>query len=62
MNSRQIIKELKKDGWLLHHPKGDHHQYKHPVNPGQVTLPHPKKDIPTGTLRNIYRQAGWHWR
>ncbi len=23
----------------------------------------PKKDnIPTGTLRNIYRQAGWDWR
>ncbi|MFB2704814.1 type II toxin-antitoxin system HicA family toxin [Marinobacter shengliensis] len=25
-------------------------------------VPHPRKDIPIGTLRNIYRQAGWDWR
>ena len=29
---------------------------------GKVTVPHPKKDIPVGTLRNIYRQADWQWR
>ena len=28
---------------------------------GHVVVPHPRKDIPIGTLRNIYRQAGWNW-
>ncbi|RLC28426.1 MAG: toxin HicA, partial [Deltaproteobacteria bacterium] len=27
-----------------------------------VTVPHPKRDFPIGTLRSIYRQAGWKWR
>jgi len=62
MKSGEIIKRLKQDGWILHHAKGDHHQFKHPEKPGKVTVPHPKKDLPVGTLRNIYRQAGWKWR
>jgi len=62
MNSRDVIKRLKREGWRLVHIKGDHHQFKHPDKPGRVTLPHPKRDLPTGTLRNIYRQAGWKWR
>jgi predicted RNA binding protein YcfA (HicA-like mRNA interferase family) len=61
MNSRDVIRKLKEDGWFLHHVKGDHHQFKHPSKPGRVTIPHPKKDIPAGTLRSIYRQAGWKW-
>jgi predicted RNA binding protein YcfA (HicA-like mRNA interferase family) len=24
-----------------------------------VTLPHPKADIPKGTLQSIWKQAGW---
>lgn len=62
MNSRDIIRRLKSDGWILHHAKGDHHQFKHPAKKGKVTIPHPKKDLAIGTLRNIYRQAGWDWR
>ena len=58
MNSREIIKKLKDDGWLLHHTKGDHYQFKHLEKKGKVTVPHPKKDIAIGTLRNIFRQAG----
>jgi predicted RNA binding protein YcfA (HicA-like mRNA interferase family) len=53
--------KAEKDGWILHHVKGDHHQFKHPTRSGKVTIPHPHKDIPNGTLRNIYRQAGWEW-
>ena len=59
MNSREIIKKLKKDGWVLHHVKGDHHQFKHSEKKGKVTVPHPSKDIAIGTLKSIYRQAGW---
>jgi predicted RNA binding protein YcfA (HicA-like mRNA interferase family) len=27
------------------------------VKPGHVTLPHPNRDLPVGTLRSIERQA-----
>jgi predicted RNA binding protein YcfA (HicA-like mRNA interferase family) len=62
MNSREIIAKLKKDGWILVHVRGSHHQYKHPTKPGRVTVPHPKKDFPIGTVRSIYKQAGWQWK
>ena len=62
MNSRDIIKKLKTDGWILHHVKGDHYQFKHPIKSKKVTVPHPSKDIAIGTLRSIYRQAGWDWK
>jgi len=26
---------------------------------GRVTVPHPKKDIPKGTIISIFKQAGW---
>ncbi|NOX40765.1 MAG: type II toxin-antitoxin system HicA family toxin [Alphaproteobacteria bacterium] len=58
-NSRNIIKRLKKDGWVLDRTKGDHHQFRHPLKKGIVTVAHPNKDIPTGTVRSIYKQAGW---
>jgi predicted RNA binding protein YcfA (HicA-like mRNA interferase family) len=61
MASTEVIKRLQADGWRLHHVKGSHHQFKHPNHPGRVTVPHPKKDLPTGTLRNIFRAAGGRW-
>jgi predicted RNA binding protein YcfA (HicA-like mRNA interferase family) len=61
MNSKEIIAKLIEDGWILVHVKGSHHQFKHPFKPGRVTIPHPKKDIPIGTLRSIYKQVGWDW-
>ncbi|MBT3968076.1 MAG: type II toxin-antitoxin system HicA family toxin [Gammaproteobacteria bacterium] len=61
MKSREVIRHLEADGWTIHHIKGSHHQFKHLSKPGKVTVPHPKKDIPTATLRSIYRQAGWEW-
>ncbi|MBD9492192.1 type II toxin-antitoxin system HicA family toxin [Ensifer sp. ENS11] len=38
--------------------KGSHVQFKHPEKPGRVTVPHPKRDIPIGTLKSIEKQAG----
>ncbi len=39
--------------------KGSHHQFKHVATGRRVTVPHPRKDIPLKTVRNIYEQAGW---
>ena len=61
MTSREVMAKLKADGWELVQIRGSHQQFKHPIKPGRVTIPHPKKDLPTGTLRSIYRQAGLDW-
>lgn len=37
--------------------KGSHVQFKHKTKRGRVTVPHPKRDIATGTLRSIEKQA-----
>ena len=58
MNSREIIKELQKDGWYEVAHVDSHKQFKHPTKKGRVTVPHPKRDIPIGTLRSIEKQAG----
>ena len=61
MNSKDVIKRLKKDGWLKVGGKGDHEKFKHPLKKGHVIVPHPRKDIALGTLRKIYKQADWEW-
>jgi len=61
MRSAEVIRRLKSDGWVLHHVKGSHYQFKHPERKGKITVPHPKRDLPAGTLRSIFRQAGWPW-
>jgi predicted RNA binding protein YcfA (HicA-like mRNA interferase family) len=49
---------IEDDGWELRRTKGSHHQFKHPTKPGLVTIPHPKKDLPQGTVNSIKKQAG----
>lgn len=61
MNSRELIKRLRKEGWIQVAQAGSHTQWKHPDRAGRVTISHPSKDIPLGTLRSIFRQAGWIW-
>ncbi len=58
VNSRDVMKTLRDDGWEVVNIRGSHHQFKHPTKAGKVTLPHPKKDLPLGTVRNIFKVAG----
>ncbi len=58
MDSRDIIRALKAAGWQHVATNGSHHQFKHSSRPGRVTVPHPKRDIPAGTLRSVEKQAG----
>ena len=58
VSSKDLIKELSADGWVEVARRGSHAQFKHPVKPGRVTVPHPKKDLPPGTVASIRRQAG----
>ncbi|WP_173511468.1 type II toxin-antitoxin system HicA family toxin [Sinorhizobium psoraleae] len=62
MRSGDIIAALQEDGWYDVARKGSHVQFKHPEKPGRVTVPHPKRDLPTGTLRSIEKQSGLRLR
>jgi predicted RNA binding protein YcfA (HicA-like mRNA interferase family) len=62
MTPREVAARLAADGWVVKRKgPGDHVQYGHPARPGKVTLDMGARDIPTGTLRSIFRQAGWVW-
>jgi predicted RNA binding protein YcfA (HicA-like mRNA interferase family) len=58
VNSQNIIKLLRADGWYLVRVVGSHHQFKHPSKSGKVTVPHPRKDLPMPTVKSILKQAG----
>jgi predicted RNA binding protein YcfA (HicA-like mRNA interferase family) len=58
VDSRDILAALKADGWQEVAQRGSHVQFRHPVKAGRVTVPHPKRDLPLGTLKSIERQAG----
>ena len=60
MDSRDVIAQLRKDGWYEVNHVGSHKQFRHPSKGGRVTVPHPKRDIPVGTLKSIERQADIH--
>ena len=58
INSRQVIKVLKKQGWELKNTVGSHHHFVHPEQKGKVTVPHPKKDLGKKTFKSILSQMG----
>lgn len=53
---------LELDGWYLVNTVGSHHQYKHSIKKGRVTVKHPCKDIPRPTLKRIEEQSGLMFR
>ena len=58
-DSRDIVARLKRDGFELVSVRGAHHKFAHRRSRRVVIVPHPRKDIPPGTVSSIYRQAGW---
>jgi predicted RNA binding protein YcfA (HicA-like mRNA interferase family) len=59
MKVREVIRLLDKDGWVQVTQRGSHRQFKHPSKPGKVTVAgHLSEDVPAGTLKSIFRQAG----
>jgi predicted RNA binding protein YcfA (HicA-like mRNA interferase family) len=56
-NSRRIIQRLKAEGFEEIAISGSHHKFR--KGDRTVIVPHPKKDLPEGTVRNIARAAGW---
>lgn len=58
MTAKEILKELRKDGWKEVNQTGSHLQLKHPIKSGRVTVPVHSGDLPKGTLNSILKQAG----
>ena len=58
MKSPDLVKELEAAGWMLDRIRGSHHVFKHSTRPGIVVVPHPKKDLGTGLVAAIRKQAG----
>jgi predicted RNA binding protein YcfA (HicA-like mRNA interferase family) len=58
-DSRDIISRLRQEGFELVSVKGSHHKFRHPVTKRMTIVTHPKRDLALGTVRAIYKQAGW---
>ncbi|MBW9106351.1 type II toxin-antitoxin system HicA family toxin [Paraburkholderia phenoliruptrix] len=58
MNSGEVVKLIQADGWRLVRISGSHYHYRHELKAGVLTIPHPKRDLPPGTLNSILKQAG----
>ncbi|MBS1138377.1 MAG: addiction module toxin, HicA family [Proteobacteria bacterium] len=58
MNSADLIKLLKQQGFEVVRIRGSHHQLAKPGHSGAVTVPHPKKDLGAGLVNAILKQAG----
>ena len=58
LSSREALKALKAAGFVIVAQKGSHVQLKHPAHTGRVTIPHPKHELPIGTIVSIERQSG----
>ena len=58
MKFRELEKIITDDGWYLVKTVGSHHQYKHEIKKGKVTIPKHGGDIPLITEKSILKQAG----
>jgi predicted RNA binding protein YcfA (HicA-like mRNA interferase family) len=58
VRSREVIRKLEAHGWYEVRQTGSHRQFRHTARPGLVTVPHPKKELPIGTLKSISRASG----
>lgn len=59
MDSKTLIKKLEADGWKLMRVVGSHHHFRKPGNPKLISVQHPEKDLPTGTLNKLLKIAGF---
>ncbi|HAM58684.1 MAG TPA: hypothetical protein DCQ64_26045 [Candidatus Rokubacteria bacterium] len=59
VTGRELVGALQRAGYRLTHIRGSHHYLRRGEGPGLVVVPvHGNRDLPTGTLRAILRQAG----
>jgi predicted RNA binding protein YcfA (HicA-like mRNA interferase family) len=58
MKIRDVLRRLKHDGWYIKRTQGSHRILSHATKEGIVVVAgHPSKDVATGTLKSIWKQA-----
>ncbi|WP_333582559.1 type II toxin-antitoxin system HicA family toxin [Methanoculleus bourgensis] len=58
LTPQKVINILEKKGFVLSRVKGSHHLFYHPETKCRVVVPVHGRDLPTGTLLEILKQAG----
>ena len=58
LKPRDVVKKLKKLGFIEHHQAGSHLTMKHPETKQRAVIPMYLKDVKKGTLSAILREAG----
>jgi predicted RNA binding protein YcfA (HicA-like mRNA interferase family) len=59
MTGEELIKILKKNGWVLKDIRGSHHQMLNPATGQKIPVPCKRvKDLKKGTIEGILKQAG----
>ena len=58
-DSRDIIRRLEREEFCSISAKGSHHKFWYLESRRIIIVPHPRRDIPIGTVKAIYKQAGW---
>ena len=49
---------IEKAGWELTSVRGSHHVFRHPIKPGHISVPHPRKDFGKGLAQKLMKLAG----
>ena len=56
---KEVLRALRKAGFIIHHVSGSHYVLKHPAKPHlRVTVPYHNKDLKRRTLASIIEQTG----
>lgn len=59
MTSKDLLKTLKQHGCeLVRQGQGSHQIWYSPITKKKFVVPHPKQQVPIGTLKSIMRAAG----
>lgn len=58
MTAKEILKRLKKDGWIEKSQKGSHRHFVHPTKSGKITVPIHGGDLKPKVADSILKQAG----
>lgn len=58
IRARQLVRVLKKKGWLHARTTGSHELYKHPDNSNVLAVPRHSRDMKRGLLSDLLDDAG----
>jgi predicted RNA binding protein YcfA (HicA-like mRNA interferase family) len=58
LTSKELIRILLRNGFILDRSRGSHQIYIHPETRKRAIIPMHSKDLPIGTLMTILKQAG----